>query len=546
MMRRSKRAICWILMVTMVAMPTFGFAQQPVPTGQAGQPDLGYITPNAMVAIVAHPRRVLTAPSMEMMPLEVVSAAGRKELGIEPADVERVLLVVEAPVAGPPGVGVVVQFAKPYRLDEIKVPGNARLEESKLEGRLYRQPQHPMGLGMYMPDDRTLIVAQDGMLRGMLANHKAPKAGTLSQLASKTDMAGDLTALVVVEGIRPMLNAQLAHAPLPPPLAPVKQLPNLIDAAKIQLSITGKTGASLTVLAPSDAAAEELEGIVKQLMQFGQQMLLAQMMSEMGSSDDPVEQAGAEYAQRIIRHMFEVFQPTREGNKLVLSQEAQAGNQVVVIGVLVALLLPAVQAAREAARRMQSSNNLKQIGLAMHNYYDTYKHFPSRATYAKDGTPLLSWRVQLLPFLEQGELYKKFHLDEPWNSEHNRKLIDQMPPLYRSASAKPSSSHASYLVPAGKGSIFEGRDGTEFRSITDGTSNTILAIEVNDETSVIWTKPDDFTYNVEKPLLGLGSAHPGGFQVVLADGSVHFISAAVDSELFLRMLMMADGQRVDF
>ncbi len=105
MTRRSERAICWILMVTMVAMPTFGFAQQPVATQQLDKADLGYITPNAMLTIVAHPRRVLTLPAMEMMPIEVVSAAGKKELGIEPADVQRVLLVVEAPTAGPPGIG---------------------------------------------------------------------------------------------------------------------------------------------------------------------------------------------------------------------------------------------------------------------------------------------------------------------------------------------------------------------------------------------------------------------------------------------------------
>jgi len=246
----------------------------------------------------------------------------------------------------------------------------------------------------------------------------------------------------------------------------------------------------------------------------------------------------------MVRRIFEMFQPKRKGNMLVLTQEGAVSNQTAVIGVLVALLLPAVQAAREAARRMQSANNLKQIVLAMHNFHDSYKVLPPRANFAADGTPLLSWRVHLLPFLEQEALYKEFRLTEPWDSPHNRTLIERMPSVYRNPSAKPSNSHASYLVPAGKGSIFEGKEGTAFASVTDGTANTIMVLEVNEDASVIWTKPDDFVYDASKPMVGLGTAHPGGFQVSLADGSVRFIASAIDPAVFLRLLMMADGQAV--
>ena len=83
-----------------------------------------------------------------------------------------------------------------------------------------------------------------------------------------------------------------------------------------------------------------------------------------------------------------------------------------------------------------------------------------------------------------------------------------------------------------------------FTDITDGTSNTILVLEVNENASVVWTKPDDFNYDVTKPLSGVGSAHPGGFLVAMADGSVRFIASTIDPALFLRLLMMADGQPV--
>ncbi len=77
-------------------------------------------------------------------------------------------------------------------------------------------------------------------------------------------------------------------------------------------------------------------------------------------------------------------------------------------------------------------NNLKYIGLAMHNYLDANSHFPPAASVDKAGKPLLSWRVMILPYIDQDQLYKQFHLDEPWDSEHNKKLIDKMPQIYAS------------------------------------------------------------------------------------------------------------------
>jgi hypothetical protein len=82
------------------------------------------------------------------------------------------------------------------------------------------------------------------------------------------------------------------------------------------------------------------------------------------------------------------------------------------------------------------------------------------------------------------------------------------------------------------------------RKITDGTSNSVLVLEVNENAAVVWTKPDDLVFDPTKPLAGLGAAHPGGFLAALADGSVRFISSSIDPQTFLKLLMMADGQPV--
>ena len=123
--------------------------------------------------------------------------------------------------------------------------------------------------------------------------------------------------------------------------------------------------------------------------------------------------------------------------------------------VLVALLLPAVQAAREAARRSQSMNNLKQIALAMHNYHDTFTAFPPAYSVDKDGKPLLSWRVHILPVSSSSTpLYQEFHLDEPWDSDHNKKLIARMPQIYRSPNSMAEPGKTVYLGNAGKDGVF--------------------------------------------------------------------------------------------
>src|SRR5207253_8597338 len=143
----------------------------------------------------------------------------------------------------------------------------------------------------------------------------------------------------------------------------------------------------------------------------------------------------------------------------------------------------------EAAGRTTSSNNLKQMALAMHNYADVYRgDMPAHAIYSKDGrTPLLSWRVAILPYIEQDALYKQFKLDEPWDSEHNKKLIPLMPKLYAvpAAPLKPGETH--YRVFVGGGALFDLAKPVRLVDTTDGTSNTLMVVETAD--TVVWTKP---------------------------------------------------------
>lgn len=217
------------------------------------------------------------------------------------------------------------------------------------------------------------------------------------------------------------------------------------------------------------------------------------------------------------------------------------GTLIMPMLILIALLLPAVQAAREAARRAQCTGHLKQIGLAMHNFHDTYGHLPPWAITDEDGAPLLSWRVAILPFIGRSDLYEQFRLDEPWDSTHNYALLQEMPLTYACPS-DPNQSLGSgltnYQVLAGQGTLFEpGHEGIPFIEVLDGLSNTLMVVESTD--LVEWTKPDD----LDPAQPALGSDHPGGFNVLFGDGSVRFLKNSIDPES-LRALSTREGGEV--
>lgn len=561
MSRKLRTTVCWLLIGVLLSTPSWTYAAEKAAADRAGPASdlVKYVTPDAVVGAIAQPRRVLTGPEMELLPTEVITAAGEKELGFDPMQLEQVLAVIEPPgLAGPPQAGVVLRFAEKAPAEAVATKLGPRTTEGTLNGKTYRQGRGLDVPSIFAADEKTLVIAHDGLLRRMVSQDPA-RQGTVGKLLAGEGTSSDLTAAFAMEPVRGLLAAQLEQAPLPPPLAGLKKTPELVESAEVgvNLGLMQGTSIALKVHAKDEAAAKELEQLIQNGLDMAKQAMAAELEREMAralQSEDPVERAMAKYLERVRERMFgqtfEIIQPKRDGDTLVLalggktSPEQARLQQVAVIGFLVALLLPAVQAARESARRNTAASNLKMIGLAMHNYHDTYRHLPARANFDKQGKPLLSWRVHLLPFLEQQALYRQFRLDEPWDSDHNKKLIEKMPAVYRNPSSPAAPGKTDFLAVVGKGLAFEGTKGRAFTEFRDGLSQTILVVEANPDKAVTWTRPDDWELDPKEPLAGLGKAHPGGFQVLIADGSVRFIAATVSEEVFKALLTIAGEDRV--
>jgi len=246
--------------------------------------------------------------------------------------------------------------------------------------------------------------------------------------------------------------------------------------------------------------------------------------------------------------------PAKSGNNtlfIVLGIGCGCGIVMLfAVGLLIALLLPAVQAAREAARRMQCTNNMKTIGLALHNYNDYQKSFPPVYTADENGKPLHSWRVLMLPYIEQQSLYESIRLDEPWDSDYNKQFHDWGPSVFRCPSGQGDlTGMTSYSVVVGPESFpVDSNDGLSFRDITDGTSNTIFLVER--KAPVCWMDPtQEITFekacegiNVSPD--GLGSNHSSGMNVCIFDGSVLFISNTVEQRVLRALLMWNSEESV--
>jgi hypothetical protein len=296
---------------------------------------------------------------------------------------------------------------------------------------------------------------------------------------------------------------------------------------KFQLTIT------------ADASTLEIAKTLEQ--SIGKAMVIAKAFLLKESIDGPP--AHQERAKGLLP-LISLVTPKVDGTRLTLT----FGDDEPEIAFVRDFVPAMTQKMRTKAYISERINQFKQMALAMHNYLDAKKTFPPQANADGEGRPLLSWRVHVLPYLDQSALYDQFHLNEPWDSEHNRKLIEKMPAIYTDPdpavrSLTGDDGRTTYVVPNGEGLAFDGSRTITIHDFKDGTSDTVLIVDAAPEEAVVWTKPDDWQVDLKEPLTGLKGNNRETFTAAYADGSVRLLGLDIEPEK-LRALLTREGGEV--
>jgi hypothetical protein len=465
-----------------------------------------------------------------------------KEIGTPLSNLAAFTFVVFS--EGPGSMATMLTTRWPYDKAKVLAAGKVTATPQTVAG-LEVYTQAPFGRSrLILPDDRH-IVAVDWLS----AEEAAAYVRRMQQASARG--AGD-------GPLRPALDRAAGKAVLAvgrnlrtqPPLAPGSAVPppfdGLLPLLKAEWGAATVELGDMTVLDLNlhfGAAGDAREG--EKALQTGRKLLL-DWLAQAEKAPPP---RGSETT--VLKLVAKEAKAAPEGARI---SRTGADVQVRMTTEALATHRPGFAATLATAARTvheaAEMNHLEQIALAMHNHNDAYQgKLPAHAIYSKDGkTPLLSWRVAILPYIEQDSLYRQFKLDEPWDSEHNKALIDQMPKTYLSPNAPPSQEPGMtyYQIFVGGGAVWENspkQPGIP-RTFLDGASNTLMVVEAAEP--VVWTKPDDLTYDPKKPVQKLG-ARAGAKYLVAAfgDGSVRPIRIDLKEKTLRALITAAGGEVID-
>ncbi len=203
-----------------------------------------------------------------------------------------------------------------------------------------------------------------------------------------------------------------------------------------------------------------------------------------------------------------------------------------------------------AHRQAACVNNLKQIQLALQSYHQAFGSLPPAYIADASGRRLHSWRVLILPFLEQGSLYDRYDFRQPWDGPNNRKLLGQVPSVYTCPSRQsPIRNLTSYVAIGGPGTMFPGTTPVKFADVTDGLSDTVLVVET-DNLDIPWTAPVDLNVGTmslrvnDDRFPGISSRHSGSADVVFGTGRVRYLREGIDGQTVRALITIAGGEEI--
>lgn len=533
--------------------PTPGEAARPIKTAPAlttassdakaaSFPDAAFLRDDVLGLVVLHPRRLTEWPVYHTFQEAGLLKDYEQQIAtipVKPEAIERVTLVIDQlsvnktvgavglPGAEPPTDAaeespvptVILTLAAPADRDAIlKVMPD--LKEDAHAG----VPLHHNGtVAVCFVNDKTVLFGTLGSVRRMLDAHKSDKR-TAPAILDQLEPTADFALAFDIES-QSTLIGQLSQ--IIQPLGVALQIKTL----GLQLNVTGKPGGKLLELV-TVAVSEDAAKLLAQLAEPG--LMQLKLSLDAIPFDDQSEHDNA--SKKLVDQIAAAAKIQQMGDRVEFLIPVPEG-----IEKLPELLKPALKQASDAAAEMTLKNNLKSIGIGFYNYDNTHMNFPG-AGRGPDGKEGLSWRVYLLPYLGEEDLYAQFNLDEPWDSETNKALIEKMPSLYQ-VNGVTEPGKTSLHVFTGSGAPFADGQAPKLQDIKDGASSTILVVQAGVDKADFWTKPGGLDFDPKDPAKSLGNV---GDQIMmlLFDGASKKIDAP-EPETLRRLIQSQDGEQIE-
>jgi hypothetical protein len=530
-------------------------------SAQSAPPDLKYVADKPLLAVWAQPMQHLQNPAFAQLVAMIKKSPPEKgHLGEVLSKMDSLRLSVclgKAPGSAKPvpQYATVVHFTEPEAA-KTNFEGLSKGREAKqVEGVTY-----PLYIRMVaatpgelaqdwtqfpsaaLLDSSTFVEASTAE---MLFKVTKPTAGSATPVWHKELAALATTQSTVVidlTQVRELLKEEKGPAGGMEALVfnNVKTLWEQADHAFISLDTTNGIQLSAMAQSVNAEAALRFKGTIEGLLGIGRGML--PLVKQETALFNRLHPGMGTFLYSEIEKLVNSIKITQDGKQTKLT----LGIPQESLAKLLALLLPAIENARQAALANVSRNNLKQIALAMLSYQDANRAFPAAVMLGPDGKTPHSWRVAILPFLEEQTLFNQYKFDEPWDSENNKKVAAQIPQVYRSMTATDGPICTSYVVLTHADGVFNSTPsakGARLARIVDGLSKTISVVEAN--TEIPWTKPEDLAIVDGLPLPKLGMPGSAVFHAAFCDGSVRTLTTAVKEEVLRNLVNMKDGKVVN-
>jgi hypothetical protein len=447
--------------------------------------------------------------------------AVEKEFNMTIADIDRVTFVLQD--GDKESFWVVFSTTKPYDRKKLldKVAPDAK--EQTHQGKTYHGNAKT---ALHFVDDKTLVFASEPGIKACLDHIASPrKDGPLAKPLKQARAKPHIVAGFAI----PAKEMQKARQELQGNPMAAGFLP-LLDVQHGTLALTvgeKEMEMELGFGFPDGDKAGKAKKALDDLKKQAESLLSA---FKMGGNPEQMKLMNQ------IDTALKKVKIDQSGSDVVVAMK----GEVPVAALGAGLLLPAVQKVREAAAATGSQNNLHQMIIGEHDFASSLNNqmfYPLNFAKDQTGKPLLSWRVHLLPFVEGDALYKQFHLNEPWDSPHNKQLLNKMPKIYEVPGRAAKQGETYYQVFTGPGSLFEhGWTVNLPGGFPKGTSQTVVFVE--GATSVPWTKPDDIVLGPDPRQQIFFSG--GRSMVALGDGSVRSIPQTMRAQT-LRNAILRDG-----